>query len=333
MSTSTPLPIIPVILGPTGVGKSSIALALAQQYNQQHSSQIEIVNLDSVAIYRGLNIGAAKPTLAERQQVAQHLLDVAEIDAPWTVADYQQAVAQLLPTILQRGKLPLLVGGSMLYYQALTRGLSTLPATSPAMQQQLQTEEQQNGLAQQYHHLGTIDPLSTAKIHHQDRQRIHRALAVYYQTGLPLSRWQQQHPPRGLPYRFDTIIINDSIAALRARIQIRFQQMLQLGWLDEVRELYQRYHHIAIASHQPPRPLRSVGYRQLWDYYDQKLTLAQALQQIPLVTGQLAKRQQTWLRAMQRNQPQLVSYNPQQPQLLTQLQQRLTSDFTKLARV
>lgn len=288
-------PVLPVIIGPTGVGKTSLAIKLAKRFS------LEIVSMDSVMIYKGLDIGSAKPTLEERQGVLHHLIDVAEVTHPWSVGDYLRALAELLPSIYKRNHLPLLVGGTMLYYRAITYGLSNLPATDSSMYQRLQLEQEKIGLLAQYRQLQQLDPEVALQIQPQDMQRIHRALAVYYQTGHTLSAWQRLHPPKVLPYRLETVAINDDLALIRERIKLRFVEMMQQGWLAEVERLWTRYRHFDPV----PRPLLSVGYRQIWDYYAGRSSYETMLERVPIVTGQLAKRQQTWLRSW----PHIPSYS------------------------
>ena len=296
---------LPIIIGPTGVGKTGVAIDIAEHL------PVEIVSMDSVVLYKGLDVGSAKPTPQERQRVPHHLVDVTDIMHPWSVGDYWHALTCLLPAIYQRHHIPLIVGGTMLYYHAVTHGLSELPATDQGVQSRLEREQEQSGLLWQYRQLQQIDPDIAARISAQDTQRIHRALAVYYQTGVPLSKWHSMNLPKMLSYRFYTVIIDDEISIIRQRVHTRFRAMLQQGLLEEVEQLYQRFRHLDPV----PRPLFSVGYRQLWDYHAGKLSYEDAITQIPIATGQLAKRQQTWLRSW----PSLLRYSASQADLKPRL--------------
>lgn len=278
---------IPIIIGPTGVGKTSLAILLAVR----SPIPIEIVSLDSVMLYKELNIGAAKPTLKERRGVPHHLIDVTSVTQPWSLGKVWEQLKMILPSILERGHLPMLVGGTMLYYRALIDGLSKLPATTSAVKQRLAAELQTLGTKALYDKLRQVDSITAQYIDPNNPARIMRALAVFEQTGRPLSLWQQECPPEHLPYQWSTLIINDPITSIRQRIAIRMQQMLEQGWLEETTALYQQF------APKRPQPLNSVGYRQLWDYLEGRYDYPSALQLIAIATGNLAKRQQTWIKS------------------------------------
>ena len=287
MPTNSPL--LLCLAGPTASGKSAAALALAERW------PIEIIVMDSATIYRGMDIGTAKPTPEEQARVPHHLLDIRDPAQAYSAAEFARDAAALAQDIRTRGRIPLLCGGTMLYYKALREGLNDLPEADPAIRQQLDTEAAQHGWPALHAELARVDPVTAARLAPHDSQRLQRALAVWRSSGRPLSDWLAQPPRPALPgWRFATLSLEPSDrAVLHARIAQRYTAMIQAGLLDEVRALRTRTDlHPGLPS------IRCVGYRQLWDHLDGLTTLDEAIERAVAATRQLAKRQITWLRSL-----------------------------------
>lgn len=282
------MPSAPIVClaGPTASGKSASALALAQHL------PIEIIHVDSATIYRGMNIGTAKPSAEEQAQVPQHLLDIRDPAQSYSAADFYHDVLQLIPAIVARGRLPLLVGGTMMYYHTLRNGLHALPQAQPALRAELLTQAQTQGWHALHQRLATLDPPTANRLSPNDTQRIQRALEIILSTGRPLSEHFAQQKQWQSPYQWHTISLEPSDRTwLHERIAQRFHTMMTQGLLDEVRALYQR------SDLHPDLPaIRCVGYRQLWAHLAGEVPLTQAIDQAIAATRQLAKRQLTWLR-------------------------------------
>lgn len=276
------------IMGPTASGKTALALELAKQW------PIEIISVDSALIYKGMDIGTAKPSQLERQQVPHHLIDLVDPAHSYSAADFVVDAKQLVSEILERGRLPVLVGGTMMYFHALQQGMADLPSADPDIRQRLQQQYEQDPQAL-HQQLKTCDPLAAERIHFNDPQRLIRALEVYEITGEPLTRLQAQQESVNWNVNLVKIgLIPASRERLHLQIQRRLDAMYQQGFLDEVRYLFARPDlHADLPS------IRSVGYRQAWCYlnaeYDQDTFEQKAL----VATRQLAKRQLTWLRKEQ----------------------------------
>ena len=274
------------LAGPTASGKSEFALALAAQL------PIEIISVDSAQVYRGLDIGSAKPDAASRVRVPHHLLDLREPHEAYSAGDFVEDALRAIDQIRGRGRVPLLVGGTMLYFRALLHGMAQLPRASPQIRLQLDAQAAEQGWPALHAQLALIDPDAAAGIHPNDPQRIQRALEVYRASGRPISDWQRDtRPPAVGPIPRWALVPADRVL-LRQRIADRFDEMLARGLLAEVERL-----------RADPRlggrenSLRAVGYRQLWMHLQGKLTLEQAREQAITATWQLARRQLTWLRA------------------------------------
>ena len=257
----------------------------------------EIISIDSALVYRGMDIGTAKPTLAERAVAPHHLIDIIDPCSAYSAMQFRDTALQLIEQIQARGKLPLLVGGTMLYYKALRDGLDTLPAADPAIRAALDAQAAQIGTPGMHALLMQIDPVTAARLPPNDSQRIQRALEIYQLTGLPMSALLAKSAPVTLPFDLLTIALEPSDrSALHERIARRFDAMLdpsQPNLLDEVSALRRRGDlHPALPS------MRCVGYRQAWDYLDGHGDLATLRATGHAATRQLAKRQLTWLRAM-----------------------------------
>lgn len=282
------LPII-CIMGPTASGKTALALALSEHF------PIEIINVDSAQIYQSMDIGSGKPSVAVRHKVPHHLMDILDPAQPYSAAQFCYDAVKAIQSIISRNRIPLLVGGTMLYFRALQQGLSALPESDPIVRQQLEQQLQQNGLATLYLRLQTLDPLRASQIKPTDPQRILRALEIYDITGKTMSEWLSTPPTPLHHYSFRNIALIPQTTArdvLHQRIEQRFDQMLADGLVEEVNKLYQR------GDLVPSMPaIRAVGYRQVWQYLDHQLSYEQMRETAIAATRQLAKRQLTWLRS------------------------------------
>lgn len=278
------------LLGPTAVGKSALALMLAQRFEAQGGA--EIVSIDSAQVYDGMDIGTAKPTALERAQVPHHLIDLISPEASYSAGQFRRDALDVIAKIHTRGRVALLVGGTMLYYRALLEGLDDLPQADAALRTRIDTQAQLAGWPAMHAELARIDPSSAQRLSPQDGQRIQRALEVYYASGRPLSAWQQR---AGSPLPFDmttVALLPTERSALHARIAARFSAMLDRGLVDELRALRTRY-----KLHADLPSMRAVGYRQAWQFLDQEIDATQLREQAEAATRQLAKRQLTWLRS------------------------------------
>ncbi|RTZ44709.1 tRNA (adenosine(37)-N6)-dimethylallyltransferase MiaA [Candidimonas sp. SYP-B2681] len=276
------------LAGPTAAGKSAATLALAQRW------PIEIIIVDSATIYRGMDIGTAKPSRAEQAFVPHHLLDIRDPAQSYSAAEFQQDATALIRDITVRGKIPLLCGGTMLYYKALREGLNDLPAADAAVRMQIDLEAQISGWPELHRQLADYDPITAARLAPNDSQRLQRAIEIYRISGRPMSAWlADARPQQDSELEFITVSLEPSDRlALHARIAGRYQTMINDGLLREVQALHQRSElHTGLPS------VRCVGYRQLWDYLDGKIDLSAAVEQAIAATRQLAKRQLTWLRS------------------------------------
>lgn len=292
--------IIICLMGPTAAGKTDIAIEWVQQY------PMEIISVDSALVYRDMDIGTAKPE-KEILEIAPHrLINIISPEAAYSVADFLVDVEQHIAEIQSKGKIPLLVGGTMMYFNALQNGLSSLPSSAPEIRQRFLQAAEQQGVAALHHQLTNVDPASAQRINENDKQRIIRALEVFEQTGQTLTQWQQNKPTAS-PHKFINIAVGmDDRGLLHKRIALRFEHMLQTGFIEELEVLQQRYTlHDALPS------MRAVGYRQVWQYLQGKLNHEQLLEQGIAATRQLAKRQITWLRRWK---------NLQSPDSITHLQ-------------
>ncbi len=276
-----------VLTGPTGSGKSAVALALAARL------PLEIVSVDSAQVYRGMDIGTAKPTPAERASVPHHLIDIRDPSERYSAGDFVREALAAIAAIHARGRVPLLVGGTMLYLRALVQGLAVLPPAAPALRAQIDARARERGWPALHAELGRVDPEAAARIHPNDPQRIQRALEVYEASGRPISAWQRD--TRGAEGCFEWLrvaLVPSSRAALNERLAGRFEAMLAAGLYAEVAALHARGD--LSSAH---ASVRCVGYRQLWACFTEGAPLAAAAAAAVRATCQLAKRQMTWLRA------------------------------------
>jgi tRNA dimethylallyltransferase len=282
------LPAAILLMGPTASGKSAAALELAQRLDA------EIVSVDSAQVYRGMDIGTAKPDVATRALVPHHLIDVVDPHETYSAARFRDDAIALMREITERGRLPLLVGGTMLYFKALTEGLNELPQADAAVRLVIDTMAQEKGWPALHADLARVDPQAAARIQPNDAQRIQRALEIYYVSGKSMSELLSKPKYVYLPYRIAAAaLVTDDREWLHGRIAERFETMLELGLISEVRRLRSRY---ALEADMPS--MRSVGYRQVWRYLDGEYGLAALREKAISATRQLARRQLTWLRAM-----------------------------------
>lgn len=283
------------IAGPTASGKTAVALEIARHF------PVEIISVDSALVYRGLDIGSAKPTVHERTRVPHHLIDIREPCVPYSAADFVRNALQLIGEITARGRIPLLVGGTMLYFKSLIDGLDELPAATPEIRSRLDAQAAAQGWPALHAELSKVDPVTAQRLSPNDAQRIQRALEVWMVSGKPLSAFfnvrtgDRRHFPPLLSLE------PENRSWLHQRIALRFAQMLDNGFIDEVRTLMRR------GDLNPDLPsMRAVGYRQVWaaltqygmNARNEDDVRAQVLQTGVAATRQLAKRQITWLRAM-----------------------------------
>ncbi|MCI2243683.1 tRNA (adenosine(37)-N6)-dimethylallyltransferase MiaA [Xanthomonas sp. PPL568] len=282
------------LMGPTASGKTAAAIALAERYGG------EIVSVDSALVYRGLDIGAAKPDAAERARVPHHLLDLRDPWQPYSAAEFAADARAALEAIVARGRLPILAGGTGLYFQALLEGLAPMPAADPQLRVALAARAQAEGWAALHAELQRVDPLAAQRIRPGDAQRIQRALEVYRLSGRPISAWQADPGPPRLPLRVLKLVLAPAErAVLHGRIEARFDAMLEQGFLEEVRALRALPGMQAVAQPLALPAVRAVGYRQAWEYLDGVGDAADFRARGIAATRQLAKRQFTWLRGEQ----------------------------------
>lgn len=295
------------LMGPTAVGKTDLAVEWAKEM------PIEIISVDSAMVYRNMDIGTGKPTAAQLKVAPHHLINLRDPREPYSAAEFCKDALKCIEEIRARGRLPLLVGGTFLYFRALTEGLSPLPSAQPEIRARLLQEGEQFGWLQLHQRLQQVDPQAAARIHPNDPQRLQRALEVYEVTGQPISSfWQKRRKGQSLQQNSSFLSLGKSVdsnpanlaiqalailpgdrAALHQRIALRFQKMLEAGLVDEVDHLYRR------GDLTPDLPsLRAVGYRQVWEYLAGRSNYAEMVERAIAATRQLAKRQLTWLRSL-----------------------------------
>lgn len=273
------------LYGPTAAGKTALAIALAEQL------PAELISVDSALIYRGMDIGTAKPSAAELARAPHRLIDICDPSESYSAAQFAQHARQHIDEIIAAGRTPLLVGGTMLYFKALLEGLSTLPVADPAIRAELQQQLNEQGSAALHQQLARVDPVSAARIHPNDPQRISRALEVFRCSGQSLTALSQQRHG-ALPYPvLQLALAPQQRACLHQRIELRFRQMVSAGLQAEVEKLRARG-----DLHKDLPAIRSVGYRQMWEYLDGDYSYDEMINRGIFASRQLAKRQLTWLR-------------------------------------
>jgi tRNA dimethylallyltransferase len=284
-------PLAIALMGPTASGKSALALDWAERLGG------EIVSVDSALVYRGLDIGAAKPSAAEQARVPHHLINLREPWEPYSAAEFASDARSAVHAIVERGRLPILAGGTGLYFHSLLHGLSDMPGHDGGLRATLADEGRTRGWPALHAELASVDPRAAARIHATDAQRIQRALEVWRSSGRPISDWQRDPPAPRWPVRVLKLVLAPADrATLHARIAARFDAMLAAGFLDEVRRLRELP---ALRAHPAPHELpslRAVGYRQAWEHLDGATSAAEFRDRAIFATRQLAKRQLTWLR-------------------------------------
>ncbi len=274
------------LMGPTASGKTALSVQLALHLNA------EIISVDSALVFKGMDIGTAKPTREERAGIAHHLIDILDPAQSFSTGEFRNQALTLMAEITARGKIPLLVGGTMLYFNALFYGLAQLPTANAILRQALDAEAEAIGKQAMHDKLQAIDPVAAARIHPNDPQRVQRALEVYQLTGKSLTQLHADAEAEVIPYQqIKLIIAPRDRAVLHDKIARRFKLMLQQGFVAEVESLFQR----GDLTVQMPA-VRAVGYRQIWSYLQGELSYAEMQEKGIIATRQLAKRQFTWLR-------------------------------------
>ncbi len=284
-------------MGPTAAGKTDLAIELSKVL------PCELISVDSALVYRGMDIGTAKPSKAQLAEFPHRLIDILDPAQSYSAADFRSDALAAMAQITARGNIPLLVGGTMLYFKALLDGLADMPAANTAVRAQLEADAQAFGWQSLHDRLAVVDPVSAARIHPNDPQRLIRALEVYRVSGMSMTAHREQQTAQSteaaasgcqqLPYTVANLAIAPADRkVLHQRIALRFEQMLDQGFLDEVLALRSRGDlHAGLPS------IRAVGYRQVWDHLDGKLTREEMQERGIIATRQLAKRQFTWLRS------------------------------------
>ena len=282
-----PLPPAILLMGPTASGKTELAMGLYD------ALPVELISVDSALVYRGMDIGTAKPSPEELARYPHRLIDICDPGEAYSAENFRRDALAAMAEITAAGRIPLLVGGTMLYYRALQYGLSRLPASDPAVRAQLEARMRAEGLAALHAQLAKVDPVAAARIHPNDPQRTLRALEVWQISGRPLSELQAQQQGERMPYRAIKLVrAPRQRSVLHERIDRRFEQMLKDGFEDEVRALIARGDlHAELPS------MRSVGYRQMWEYLHGQCSREEMIERAKAATRQLAKRQMTWLRS------------------------------------
>jgi tRNA dimethylallyltransferase len=281
-----PLPPAVFLMGPTASGKTGLAVELAKRF------PFEIISVDSALVYRGMDIGTAKPGPDVLAQTPHRLIDIRDPSQRYSAAEFREDALAGMADITAAGRVPLLVGGTFLYFRALEQGLSDMPAADPEVRSRLEAEAREGGWGQLHARLAQVDPVSAARIHATDPQRIQRALEVYEISGQPMSAFHARQQANDLPYRvLKLALIPEDRALLRDRIQHRFKQMLAAGFFNEVEKLY---HRGDLTAELPA--VRAVGYRQAWACLAGETGYDEMVEQAIVATRQYAKRQLTWLR-------------------------------------
>ncbi len=282
--TNKPLALF--LMGPTASGKTDLAIKLRERF------PVEIISVDSALIYKGMDIGTAKPEAWELEQAPHRLIDILDPAEAYSAADFRADALREMNDIVAQGKIPLLVGGTMLYYKALIEGLSPLPAADPQIREQIDAEAKQFGWQHMHQLLADIDPVSAQRIHPNDPQRLSRALEVYRISGKSMTELTEQ---KGEPIPFNVkqfAIAPKDRAVLHKRIELRFEKMIEAGFKQEVEKLFMRK-----DLHKDLPSIRCVGYRQMWEHLEGDISLDDAIFKGVCATRQLAKRQITWLRS------------------------------------
>jgi len=296
-------------MGPTASGKTDIAAQLVQDL------PLEIISVDSAMVYRDMDIGTAKPDAELLARAPHRLIDICDAAQAYSAAQFTNDALQAMSEITSRGKIPLLVGGTFLYFRALYQGLSSLPEANAKVRSQLEADAQALGWAGLHQRLAEIDPESAARIHPNDPQRIQRALEVYTLTGESMSSLMRRNKTTNFPYRVVKLVLAPSSrAVLHERIAFRFNHMLDMGLVEEVRQFYDRPDMDKNMS-----SMRAVGYRQVWSYLEGELQYPDMIQKGIVATRQFAKRQFTWLRS----DAEAIWYDALEEDIYSQIRQKI----------
>ena len=277
-------PRIVILLGPTGVGKSKLAIELAEDFEG------EIINADSMQVYKYMDIGTAKPTIDERKRVPHHLIDMVTPDQPFHAGFYRALGRRTIGELHQRGKSIWVVGGTGLYIKALTQGLFTSPRIDPRVKEKLKHEAKEKGESFLYQRLGEVDPETASRIHPHDLYRTIRALEVFESTGLPIAFFREQHRFGEKPFVTLKIGLDLDRKRLYRRIDQRVNEMMERGLLEEVKKL------IDMGYGPELKPMRSLGYKEMVQYFSKEIGWDEAIQQMKRDTRHYAKRQWTWFK-------------------------------------
>lgn len=298
-------PLAIFLMGPTAAGKTDAAIALHETLGH------ELVSVDSAMVYRGMDVGSAKPSAAELARAPHRLIDLRDPADPYSAADFREDALREMRQISAAGKVPLLVGGTMLYFKRLVEGVANLPAADPLIRERLAAMQAEQGLSALHRELASVDPVSAARIHPNDPQRLMRALEVFHASGRPMSELWAEQETETFPWRVLSIALSPlDRSVLHRRIAQRFDAMLDEGLIDEVAALKKRKDiHAGLPS------MKSVGYRQVWEYLDGEYDRDELVSRGVIATRQLAKRQLTWLRSW----PALRWIDTQQPDALDKL--------------
>jgi tRNA dimethylallyltransferase len=305
------------LMGPTASGKTTLSVQLAQALNG------EIISVDSALVFKGMDIGTAKPTQEERGGIPHHLIDILDPAEAFSTGQFRRQALNIMGDITSRGKIPILVGGTMLYFNALNSGLAKLPEADADIRAKLDQDLEKLGKEALHQRLAKVDPESAARIHPNDPQRIQRALEVYEISGKPLTSFFIEAQAQDIPYqRIKLIIAPQDRAILHDIIARRFKQMLEQGFIDEVVALYQR----GDLTEKMPS-VRAVGYRQAWSYLQGEYDLETMIEKAIVATRQLAKRQFTWLR----REVDAASFQTGQKDLLAKVLETVNDELSNVS--
>ena len=294
--SNSALPPAIFIMGPTASGKTDLAVDLVDKYS------CELISVDSALVFKDMDIGTAKPDEETLAHAPHKLISFLDPSESYSAADFRRDALAEMKVATDAGKVPVLVGGTMLYFRALEQGLADMPNADPAIREKLTLEAEANGWQSLHDRLAQIDPESAARIHPNDPQRLQRALEVYEISGISMTELHKRAAVNAFPYRLLKIaLIPSNREWLRERAALRFDLMIEAGFIDEVKALYQRGN-----LHENLPAIRSVGYRQAWDYLAGKVDYEEMRNRAIIATRQLAKRQLTWLRS----EKQISTHDP-----------------------
>ncbi len=283
-------PVIFFLIGPTASGKTNLAVELVKRF------PFEIISVDSAQIYRDMDIGVAKPSQDVLDIAPHHLINIMKPNEAYSVAQFTQDALKLIDEIILRGHIPLLVGGTMMYFNALEKGINQMPSADEQLRKDIEIEACQIGWPKLYEKLKSVDKETAEKLNPNDAQRISRALEVFYSSGKPLSSYHQSKNKNVFPFSVCKLgLMPSNRKILHQRIEFRVHEMLEAGLFKEVRSLLQKYP--SLQSHMPS--MRSVGYRQTLEYFNHDIKEKECIDKIIFATRQLAKRQMTWMRSME----------------------------------